>query len=239
MVLTKLIKPTVLACAMLAAAPSVMAEHLPPYDILGLTTGIPLEEAHSTLIEQGWRVKNENAFVIRGTDIEYVQDRTYEKGAETMHIEYTLPPTQQSLMKISRSTPVGGSGALVTLDTLQSGLVQRYGPYQHEHMRSAGGRLQWFDGADAERCATTGSPNAFLVRHHGGTAAVSNCDGYFLSVQIWAQTRNIGPVVSRMTQTLVDVYELPENYLRFERYAAEEIAAAERRQTEGAELPPL
>lgn len=239
MVLTKRTKHTVLVVAVFASAPLAIGEHIPPYDILGLTTGVTLEEVHGTLTEQGWRVKSDNAFVIRGTDIEYVQDRTYEKGAETMHIEYTLPPAQQSVMKISRTTPVGTGGSLVTLDTLRGGLVERYGPYQHETMRSAGGRVQWFDGADAERCAQTGSPNAFLVRQHGGTAAVSNCDGYFLSVHVRIQQRNIGPVVSQMTQTLVDVYELPENYLRFERYAVEVITNAEKQRTEDAIRPPL
>ena len=239
MVLTKLIKPAVLVFALLSAIPGVVAEDSAPYDILGFTTGVTLEDMHRRLTEQGWRVKSDNAFVVGGTDIEYVQDRTYEKGMETMHIEYTLPPTQQSVMTISRSIPVGTSDALVTLETLRNGLVQRYGPYLHEHMRSAGGRLQWFSGPDAERCAEASSANAFIVRQQGGTAAVSNCDGHFLSVHVWIQRRNIGPVVSQMTQTLVDVREMPENYLRFERYAAEEIRRVEQQRTEGAALPPL
>ena len=234
---TKYFESVVLVIAVFAVTLAANAVEYSPFDALGITTGMGLQAADDSLKKQGWQVKTESAFQIGSTGIKYVQARRYEKGAETFDIAYALPPSEPSVMSITRSTPVSSSGSLVTLDTLRKGLTDRYGPYQHEHIAAFGGSFQWFAGSDPERCAKASSSGGFLVRRRGGTATVPNCNGFYLKVSFRLQNRNIGPVVTLMSQHIVDVDELSESSLRFEAYSAEVIAASEAERTKGAKVP--
>ncbi|MEO1306319.1 MAG: hypothetical protein AAFV37_15205, partial [Pseudomonadota bacterium] len=48
------------------------------YDILDFTTGITIEEADSRFSDLGWVMTDEQAFVINGTDVEFISSRTYQ-----------------------------------------------------------------------------------------------------------------------------------------------------------------
>lgn len=217
------------------------------YDILGFKTGMTIEETDAKFIELGWIKTDERAFIINGTDIEFISGRTYKNAnaegyQDQIQVEFSKPPADRRIIRLYRDYkpfgPLGGNSNLLPLEQMKASVVKRYGPFHGVKNATRAQVLKWSTDLDPEKCANH-SPGEFRINPSSGRSIVPNCHGLHLSVNMQFTPRNIGPVITTVWSELIDVDEWRINDVRFNRYAVELQTEIEEQKAKNAEAPPL
>lgn len=236
---------TLVGCSLLAHAEN--EAQTADYDILGFKMGMTIEETDSRFIELEWIKSDEQAFIINGTDIEFISSRTYMNAnavgyQDEVQVEFSKPPTDPKLVRIYREYkpfgPLGGQSSLLPLEQMKASITDRYGPVHGVKNATRAQVLKWSTDVDAQRCASHHS-GEFRINPSSGRSVVPNCHGLHLSVNMQFTPRNIGPVITTVWSELIDVDEWRVNDVRFNRYAIELQTQNEMQKAKEAEAPPL